>query len=319
MRAEPLGAGFLVGLLVLSGCAASEGAGPADAGPSAAFPAEFDENTGGLEGIVTDDALAPLAGALVGLLDRDLTTETDAEGRYSFSKLAPGRVQVVVQQLGYGSSSRSVEVLAGQVTRANFELVALAVEEAYHVTQQGVGRTFCGMAWRTPVPALNGALAACGVFYGTPIDNVDTFVVVFTLSAENVSKIRAIVFETQWQATQAFGSGMDVLWEAYQDILAYTFTEPVRRFARVQGPSPLHIVVDDDTIKQNVTKHKPPPKYCAPGGKCKLWARNFPYASTLGPSAPADVAIYYDQRYTHYVTEFFGDYPPPKFSVLPDR
>lgn len=275
--------------------------------------AEFDSSTGGIEGLVTDDSLIPLEGAQVGILERDLLTVTDAQGRYSFSSLEPGRVQLAAQRIGFDSSARLVEVQADQLTTANFALAPLAIEEAYHTTQARQGRILCGIAIRPVI-----GFAACGVVYGTPLNATDTFVVPFQLTAQNVSKVRGMVFETEWRSNQALGTGLSVLWETFQEITAaYGFTEPVRVWASYRGTSPLNAVVDYGTVK-SLLKQKPPAKYCPPGGSCRIWARSFPFANTLGPSYPADIAFYMDQRYTHYATEFYGEEPPAVFTVLRD-
>lgn len=308
-----LGTIVVVIFLALAGCVSSESASEAASAPVAP-PAEIDDNSGGIEGTVTDDSILPLEGAEVALLDLDLSTTTDATGRFSFSRVPPGKYRLAAAKLGYESAARVVEVRLGEITAERFVLVALSIEEAYHVTLQGRGRIGCGMAVR-PVFALE----ACGATYGTPVDFTDQFRVDFTLTAQNTSKIRALVFETQWRSNQVLGSGLDVYWETFQDWgTGTTYTEGApSRFARVNGNSPLKTSADDDMIKAAVKK-SPPWKYCTYHGTCKIYARTFPFASTLGPSYPADAAVHVDQPYAHYVTEFYGEAPPETFTALSD-
>lgn len=315
MRALGVFAGIA---LLISGCvgsSADDGKAADVAQPSAAF----DETTGGLQGIVTDEQLAPVAGALVGLVDRNVQATTDEQGRFQFSSLEPGRAQLQVQAFGYQSAVQSIDIVAGQVVDANLALVVIPIVEPYEVTVLKSGKIFCGIAYRTPVPQASGVFAACGAVYNTPLSTLDSFVVPFEVSSGNISQVAALVFETQWTASQAFGSGLRIGWEAYQEITpAYTFTEPLRTFATARGPNPLWAIADAATIADNVTAKDPAPKYCAADGPCKFWGRAFPHASTLGSSSPVDFATYIDQTYTHYVTEFYGLPPPEGFSALAD-
>src|ERR1041384_3914309 len=79
----------------LAGCIAGSstdtGPPPADANG----PATFDENTGGVDGMVTDAELVPVVGAVVGLLHddtipSDVSVTTDETGHFAMSRVAPG-------------------------------------------------------------------------------------------------------------------------------------------------------------------------------------------------------------------------------------
>ena len=66
-----------------------------DAAPSPFSPAEFDEYTGGIEGVVTNDELVPLAGARVVLEGFAETTTTDG-GRFAFSRVNPAEQRLII-------------------------------------------------------------------------------------------------------------------------------------------------------------------------------------------------------------------------------
>jgi hypothetical protein len=296
--------------ILLSGCAGSN--------PSAQLQSStpLTDDAGAIDGTVTDETLAPIVGATVGLEGRPETAKTDAKGRFQLQGLATGTYVLRVAAAGFSGASRTVVVTAGETSVANFELVALPTIEAYSTTAIKSGRIFCGADWRLP-QGPQGPFAACGALYATPANDLDSFAVTFDLSTDNVSAVRELVFETFWTPTQAFGSGLRVFWEAYQVITpTYEFTEDLRTFRHVQGSSPLWGSADYVDILDNVTGKKPPPTHCAPNGPCRFWARVFPYASTLGSSAPLDVSTYVDQGYTHHVTEFYGLPAPPGFSTL---
>src|SRR5688500_3537126 len=110
-------------LLVLAGCAGSS----ADAPSPSQEEIVVDDTTGGLQGLVTDDSLAPIPGAQVGLLERTERTVTDAEGRFQFSSLEPGRAKLAIQALGYTSYASSVEIVAGEIAEVNVQLTLLPV------------------------------------------------------------------------------------------------------------------------------------------------------------------------------------------------
>lgn len=280
------------------------------------IPTDLPEETGTLQGRVTDDAQVPLKGAVVSLPSLNRETNTAALGQFSFTDLLPGTYVVEVNAAGFQSALKEIEIRSQEIHELHFELVALAVLEPYHTTAIKNGRIFCGLDWRISADAPQGPLAACGALYTTPASDLDSFAVVFDLSSDNVSAVRELVFETEWTPTQTLGSGLRVFWEAYQEITAtYGFTEDVRTFVHVEGRSPLRGSADHVDILDNVTGRTPAPQYCAPDGPCRFWARVFPHTNTLGSEAPADLSVYADQAYTHYVTEFYGAPAPPEFSA----
>jgi hypothetical protein len=311
----------ILAVMLLAGCASS-GAHSDQAGAQTAI----DPGLGTVTGIVTDDSLNVLANATVNV--STVQTSTNPEGRFTISRLQPGPHRIDVTKPGFANTSTAIDVQAGQVVTLEFVLLPVPAGGAYHVTQIKKGTIFCGTAWRhpkvsTPVGGTSGgAFAACGAFYGTPLNNTDSFVVEFR-TTQDVALVKSFVFETEWQASQTFGKGLSLLWEVHQDLVAYTFTELLRNFTHVEGVSPFHKEVNESTIKKNVTERKDKDgklaKYCHPGEACLFWGRMFPFASTFGASSPVDFAFYLDQRYTHYVTEFYGLENPPGFTLLRDK
>lgn len=138
--------------LLVSGCIQGQASeAPTTAGgqaaPDAAEPAGFDENTGAIEGLVTDDQLQPLPGAQVGIIGTpDRVTVTDVAGRFSLSNLDPGKYQLSANALGYESAARLVEVQAGTLTTVNFALPALPIQEPYHEIFIWSGMIECAVA-----------------------------------------------------------------------------------------------------------------------------------------------------------------------------
>lgn len=304
-------------LLVAAGCV--DNTGPDGSLEDDASRPVFDDGTGAIRGVVTDDSLAPIAGALLVIVETGHTAFSGERGEYQFSSLPPGTVTVSAEAAGFKAAAKQVEVLAGQVVSVQMLLPPAASSDPYHVTQSKSGRILCGAAWRT-APRTNGTrFAACGAgsLVGNPIE-VDNYITPFAMSTDNVSTVQSLVFETIWTATQAFGNGLRIEWQGFVDLVGPTSEEPLRNFVVVMGSSPLRVLLDDHEIAKNVTEKEPRLKYCQAGGPCRFWAQNWAYPSTLGPSSQVDVSFYVDQPFTHYITEFYGDYAPRDFSALAD-
>lgn len=83
---------------------------------------------GTVTGTITDAGTGqPLVAAQVFITGTTLGTTTGAEGTYSISGVQPGTVEVNVRRIGYVSTSRSVQVAAGQTATADFALTSAAV------------------------------------------------------------------------------------------------------------------------------------------------------------------------------------------------
>ena len=312
--------------VLVSGCVG--GGADADEGEVAAAPeVAFDADTGGIEGLVTDDSLVPISGVLVGLVETQNQTTSDAEGRFTFSRVPPGDYTIQIAKLGYAAASKRVTVASGAATEANLVITAIEVEEVYYLVQNAVGRFGCGFAMKNPpVPGVVGArpaLAGCAATYGTPLASTDQFRVDFHLQGTNVSRIKSLVMESEWQSTQAMSGGFSMYWEVFQDWGAGTvYTETVRSVASAQGPSPLKAVANNTTFEEGFSEKWTGgtglPKYCVENGACSIYARAFPYASTLGDSSPVDFSVYADQPFRHWVTEFYGEFALEDYTALLD-
>lgn len=100
------------------------------------------QQTGAITGTVTDaGSLEPLAGAQVFIQGTDLGTLTGPEGRYRIENVPAGTHEVRVRLIGYQPVTESVEVSAGQVSTADFQVnvSAIALDEVV-ATVSGVQR-----------------------------------------------------------------------------------------------------------------------------------------------------------------------------------
>lgn len=157
--------GLILFAAILSGCVAegttNDLGGPGADAPTVAPPAQFDDTSGAVEGIVLDEEQAPIAGAQVGLLDpasnQSLMTLTDLSGRFTFSQVVPGLYQLVAQQLGYESSARAITITAGEALSVSFQLTKIAIHQGYVEVWSKRGYFQCSQT-------LAGSTGPCGFF-----------------------------------------------------------------------------------------------------------------------------------------------------------
>jgi hypothetical protein len=160
---------LFLGSLVLAGCAGGPEATAAD-DEAVAGPAEFDDQTGGVEGIVLDDEDLPVAGAQVALIEAAVETLSDASGKFALSNVPPGRYTLAVQKLGYQSDARSIEVVQGQPTTVQVALVKIVLHTPYQQVWGDTGYFECSST-------LLGSTGPCGFlpFVGsTPVQDLWT-------------------------------------------------------------------------------------------------------------------------------------------------
>ncbi|MBI2077416.1 MAG: carboxypeptidase regulatory-like domain-containing protein [Euryarchaeota archaeon] len=122
MRGRPILALTLLPAILLSGCT---GAAPAAVADASTPPAA---GTGTVAGVITDDESKPVTGATVAFLDEPSTAESDFEGRFAITGVAPGSHSLVTQALGYEGFSKKIDVVSGETTTVNILLTPIAVE-----------------------------------------------------------------------------------------------------------------------------------------------------------------------------------------------
>lgn len=80
---------------------------------AADLPVAATAQTGVIRGVVVDDAIRPLAGALVELQGASSNTTSNEAGAFAFEDLEPGTYFLSASLDGYATVQQSVEVLAG--------------------------------------------------------------------------------------------------------------------------------------------------------------------------------------------------------------
>ncbi len=250
---------FLIALLLatplLTGCL---GVGGDDGGTGEDVQkqrADVDDRAGGIEGVVTDDAIQPVTGANVTLVETDETVRTAADGSFAFSLVSPGTYTLSVEAPGFVSAKDEVKVSASQASAVDFILNHLVSQQAF--TQQFEFSAFieCALGAGFNLSAAGAGTggvtwAACSTLNLEGNTTNDRFLDTIELEAP----IETLVWEASWDPSG--NTAAENLW----------FTSQVEGFAGVlSGPnetfyedisveSPLHARIDKPVF-QNVSEH----------------------------------------------------------------
>jgi hypothetical protein len=274
--------------VVFSGCVASDAKVANDPADPAVAPPPSDTE-GQIRGTVTDDALTPIAGAQIGILNSDpqVVVTTNAAGQFTLVGLVPGTYAVAAQSLGHESATRSVEVLAGQVTDISFVLTEVAVRgEARYQTLIGQGYFACGAYL---VVTSWGNLDVCVWDDHQPR---------FEFEAPKEGLV-AILQEVIWtQSTGLTAQELQVYLE-YKPVCD-PFCDSEKTFASSSGSSPIRNYVDVEGELDDMEEDP------------------VPLASMTFPDGHDTPVIVFQQRMTHYITLIWGDHLPESFTAIPD-
>jgi hypothetical protein len=116
IRREPTFPGMRVALLATAVLVAGALAGCTTTGTASSTSygelTNVGGDTGGIRGVVLDERIVPIVGALVSLT-KEKTTKTDANGQFNFTGLKEGDYLLKISKLGYESGQTSTHVTAG--------------------------------------------------------------------------------------------------------------------------------------------------------------------------------------------------------------
>lgn len=110
---RPLAIGALLLTTLFAGCADSPKGSDAPDEPEAFNDVEVTDVTGAIRGVVVSEAIVPIPGVLVRLVDGRNQT-TDADGAFVFNGLEPGDYFVSVSKAGFLTQQQSTTVVAGE-------------------------------------------------------------------------------------------------------------------------------------------------------------------------------------------------------------
>lgn len=192
----------LVLTAMFAGCADSPSGGDgAEAEPEAFQEVEVTDTTGAIRGVVVSEAIVPIAGVIVQLVDGTNQT-TDDEGAFVFNGLAPGDYFVSASKAGYITQQQAATVVAGEeppITKILLPVDPGALGPFY---QEYVfdGYIQCST---TAVAVAFAACSAINLFAPVTDDR-------FGVTYEMKSTPSWIQTEMHWDSTQAAGGEMSV-------------------------------------------------------------------------------------------------------------
>ncbi|HEX9815977.1 MAG TPA: carboxypeptidase-like regulatory domain-containing protein [Candidatus Thermoplasmatota archaeon] len=235
---------LITALTFLAGCTSATGSDTTPGGPAAvepsAEPAVASDTTGAIAGLVVDDSLLPIAGALVGIQDQTLTATTDVGGSFTFNALPPGRYVVLANALGYQAASKAADVAAGEVVNARLVLSPLPTAVPFPETLQFNGLIECG--WGISGAGTGNCLPIQFLLQQTGTQNpTNTEIIGLFLHSDAPSIVQG-VFEMAWDPSAATTAAeLSLLVELEQ-----TGAIGGDQYGSASGPSPLRVVTDNE-------------------------------------------------------------------------
>jgi hypothetical protein len=288
-------------VVVLAGCAgAASDKAAVSGGP--APPGE-------LQGVVVDSAIRPVASVRVEL-DSGLANATSAaDGLFRFMAVPAGAHLVRASKAGYSDTVAQVDVPAGAPAPVlRLVLVADLTTLAYAETQSIEGYVECGMYGASFRYATCGtgnvaSLIACSTFH-VCLGNVseDRYIVVQRL--DRTPDFLAV--DVAWTATQDLGRELQVyIGAATPADLAAASTND---YNGTIGPSPLFVTMNKTMLDDSGI-----------GKDAYFLAQTFS-APSLKPCSfgACGVGLVVQQRFTFFLTSFYGFQPAPEWRFVVD-
>lgn len=248
---------LLLAAFALSGC--SGGGSPEDEpGQDLAEDApeiEVTETTGGIRGVVVDDAIRPIKGATVEVMGTGKTMTTDETGLFAFSGLLAGPYFVKAGHPLYDVQQQNVEVVAGVADPApvKFLLTRVILQNPYYTTLKFDGFIVCST--NVGAPGAGYLLSEeCGE--GVGVECVDPNVpcgrvggqgnnfVQFDFVVES-DQAKSLIVEQVWEPTSEAGKGL------YSPVSLNWFCDPVcggDTFLTIDGESPTYGYAGNATL-----------------------------------------------------------------------
>jgi hypothetical protein len=289
---RPLLVGALLLTTLFAGCSDPSGDGNAEEEPAAFDGVQVSDTTGAIRGVVVSEAIIPIAGVLVKLVDGRNAT-TDAEGAFVFNGLEPGDYFVTASKFGYLTQQQSATVVAGEASPPITKILLPVDPGAATPTYQEF--VFDGYIQCSGTFVVVG-FAACNMLAdsGAIDDRFDTH-------HPLTGKPTWIQSEMVWDSTQAAGNEMSVMYSWGCDTNGGFPCDH-----GTSGESPLLLTADADAIEDinggNYT-----------GGD--LWVRVF---NTGLSETGGSLGVTYAQQYTVYTHVFYGYAPPEGWRISED-
>ncbi|MHB8634464.1 MAG: carboxypeptidase-like regulatory domain-containing protein [Thermoplasmatota archaeon] len=295
---------IVVGLLLaglVAGCTSNP---PAPSVGPGLKSLQVDSTTGGIRGVVVDQAIHPVKGAMVDLPTAHENASTGADGSFSFDKLAPGTYIVRASRATYDEVQTSVDVVAGvpDPKPVRIQLTRQISQDPYIMTTQFNGYIACSAG----VPGV-GYSEECGEGVGVPctvppplgcqrVGGQGNNIVKNDFLVDS-SGIKTIIVEQTWQPTTGTtGSG-----ELYTLVATNFVCDPncawKDELGSAQKGSPILIRVDDKHLGAIQADPSIP-------------ITSFTWAGADKPNLDVD------QPFQEFVTFFYWAEAPPGWSFV---
>jgi hypothetical protein len=286
MHRNALVAAASVAALLLAGCSGGgSGATSTSAGPPAGTPL--------LQGFVLSEAVVPIVGASVRVLDTNATTLTDKSGHFAFAALPVDKILIAVATKdGYTPTSKQVSIPSQSAVILNFTMAAVPTKKPF--VQQIPFKMFLACEVATEVSGQNQTYK-CDTGGSTGAGNVDQWEIPVT------NDLAGAVIELFWTTQSPLGSALHAKLETL-DLGQLNVV-----LAEKTSTSPLRIIVPEVTAK----------KYYTPGGKMKLTVRADPNNDANEVAAGAGVV--FEQQIDAYASLFYVAPPPSDYTIANNK
>lgn len=303
-------------VLALSGCVGSEGT-PGGAANIHERP-QFDDTTGALKVLITDDELAPIANATVGVTPTSPEEGaspveplmTSDAGHAVFSSLTPGSYNVQVVALGFASAAKNVDVRVGEVVDVQLVIAPLPSDDPYHSTE--VHRdTVQSVLWRVGPACDTVVQPPLGTCLGFQYNDV-TF---YRVLAEDWA---TIVDEATWTPNTAASHQRAYVFATFPNVTDFSGVPDFKSPGHFEaaGPNPVILRIERTEIRERGFPEESQFGEGPNGRGTRFRAVND--FEDVGVPGVIGVSFMWDQAMTVYNTEFHKLVAPSDFTALPD-
>ncbi|MBW3583099.1 MAG: carboxypeptidase-like regulatory domain-containing protein [Euryarchaeota archaeon] len=290
----------------LSGCFGGDDPVNVDEEETEAPEAVATDDTGSINGQVVTEDFTPLPKVGVSVTKQGRLvdgTTTDKEGRYTLNDLAPDTYVLQTLAPGYEQVAVPVEVVAGTVAKKDLRLTSLAdlANQSYMVPDEWTGFLSCGLGTRVIT------ISACS----TSAENVsadpnDDFSHIFDAEAG----LDELVFGLTW--SKSGGVSADKLLVIVDIEITQESGDKVwREFARVSGASPVVFRINDDTLEERRANYD--------SVKFSTWNETHRVLVRVFPPFETPPVVIYQQPFTLYWEQYYGQRAPEGHSPIPDQ
>lgn len=227
---------------LLAGCTDTPTEVPLEDGGFDDVPVVVDDQTGGIRGVVINDAIIPVEGAAVKLLSTEFSATTDSQGRFTFSKVPPGTYFLSAEKALHQSIQSSVEVKAGlkeppivklqmpRLFQADPYLQVFAMDGFFTCTQAGL---YVGGYGSSPCHSYSATLDFCALA-GACLDQERVFETTIGPGWQT------LVYEMTWDSS-AYGTSQNIGVVMSED---YETRSKSHNWANYGGPNPVMFAIN---------------------------------------------------------------------------